>query len=161
MIQQRLAFWSLVPHPFLNPAWTSGCSLFAECWSLACKILSITLLAWEMGAIVWWLANSLALPFLRTGMRTELFQSCGHFWVFLIYWHIECSTLMASFFRILNSSTGILSHPLVLLTAALPKAHLTLHSRMSGSRWGVTPSWLSGLWRYFFIVVLCILVTCS
>ena len=31
----------------------------------------------------------------------------------------------------------------------LPKAHLTLHFRMSGSRWVVTPAWLSGLWRSF------------
>ena len=31
----------------------------------------------------------------------------------------------------------------------LPKAHLTLHSRMSGSRWVITPSWLSGSLRSF------------
>ena len=31
----------------------------------------------------------------------------------------------------------------------LPKAHLTSHSRMSGSRWVTTPSWLSGPWRSF------------
>ena len=31
----------------------------------------------------------------------------------------------------------------------LPKAHLTLHCRMSGSRWVITPSWLSGSWRSF------------
>ena len=31
----------------------------------------------------------------------------------------------------------------------LPKAHLTSHSRMSGSNWVITPSWLSGLWRSF------------
>ena len=31
----------------------------------------------------------------------------------------------------------------------LPKAHLTVHSRMSGSRWVITPSWLSGSWRSF------------
>ena len=31
----------------------------------------------------------------------------------------------------------------------LPKAHLTSHSRMSGSRWVITSSWLSGSWRYF------------
>ena len=30
-----------------------------------------------------------------------------------------------------------------------PKAHLTSHSRMSGSRWVITPSWLSGWWRSF------------
>ena len=45
MIQGMLAIWSLVPLPFLNPAWTSGSSRFTYCWSLAWRILSITLLA--------------------------------------------------------------------------------------------------------------------
>ena len=31
----------------------------------------------------------------------------------------------------------------------LPKAHLTSHSRMFCSRWVITPSWLSGSWRFF------------
>ena len=31
----------------------------------------------------------------------------------------------------------------------LPKAHLTSYSRMSGSRWVITPSWLSGSLRPF------------
>ena len=31
----------------------------------------------------------------------------------------------------------------------LPKAHLTLCSKMSGSRWVITPLWLSGSWRSF------------
>ena len=31
----------------------------------------------------------------------------------------------------------------------LPKAHLTSHSRMSGSRWVITVSWLSGSFRSF------------
>ena len=31
----------------------------------------------------------------------------------------------------------------------LSKAHLTSHSKISGSRWVITPSWLSGLWRSF------------
>ena len=31
----------------------------------------------------------------------------------------------------------------------LSKAHLTSHSKMSASRWVITPSWLSGWWRYF------------
>ena len=60
--------------------------------------------------------------------------------VFPICWHIECSTFTASSFRIWNSSTGIPSPPLALLVMMLPKAHLTLHSRMSGSRWVITPS---------------------
>ena len=53
MIQQMLAIWSLVPLPFLNPVWTSGSSRFMHCWSLAWRILSITLLACKMSAIVW------------------------------------------------------------------------------------------------------------
>ena len=44
-------------------------------------------------------------------MQIDFFQSCGHCWVFQICWHIECSTLIASSFRILNSSAGIPSFP--------------------------------------------------
>ena len=32
----------------------------------------------------------------------------------------------------------------------VPKAHLTLHSKMIGSRWVITPLWLSGSWRFFW-----------
>ena len=92
--------WSLVPLPFLNPAWTSGHSLFTCCWSLAWRIWSITLLACEMSAIVQLFEHSLALPFLGIGMKTDLFQSRGHCWVFQICCHIECSTFTASSFRI-------------------------------------------------------------
>ena len=92
-------------------------------------------------------------------MKTDLFQSCGHCWVFQICWHIECSTFKASFFRIWSSSTGIPSPPLALFVVMLPKAHLTSHSRMYGYRWVITPSWLSGSWRFFFCIVLCILAT--
>ena len=94
-------------------------------------------------------------------MKTDLFQSCGHCWVFQICWHIECSTFTASSFRIWNSWTGIPSPLLALFVVMLPKAHLTLHSRMSGSRWVITPSWLSALWNHFCTVLLCILATSS
>src|SRR5574337_333658 len=40
---------------------------------------------------------------------------------------------LRSSFRVLNSSTGIPFYPLALLTAVLPKVHLTSHYRMSGS----------------------------
>ena len=82
-------------------------------------------------------------------MKTDLFQSCGHCWVFQICWHIECSTFIASSFRIWNSSTGIPSPPLALFVVMFPKAQLTWHSRMSGSRWVISPWWLSGSWRSF------------
>ena len=79
----------------------------------------------------------------------QLFQSCGHYWVFQVCWYTECSTFTASSFRIWNSSTGIPSPPLSLFLVMLSKAHLTSHSRMSGSRWVIIPSWLSGSWRSF------------
>ena len=82
-------------------------------------------------------------------MKTDLFQSCGHCWVFQICWHTVCSNFTASSFRMWNSSTGIQSHPLALFLVMLSKAHLTSHARMSGSRWVITPLWLSGSWRSF------------
>ena len=47
MIQRMLAIWSLVPLPFLKPAWTSGSSRFTYCWSLAWRILSIFTSMWD------------------------------------------------------------------------------------------------------------------
>ena len=156
MIQRMLAILSLVPLAFLNPAWTSRCSWFTYCWSLAWRILNIILLVCEMSVIVWSFEHSLALPFFGIGMKTDLLQSCGHCWVFQICWHIECNTLTASSFRIGNSSTGIPSPPLALFIGMLPKASLTSPSRMSGSRWVITPSWLSGSWRSFFVQFFCV-----
>ena len=115
-----LNIWKFMVHVLLKPGW---------------RTLSITFLAYEMSTIVWWFEHSLALPFFGIGMKTDLFQSCGHCWVFQISWHIEWSTFTASSFRIWNSSTGIPSRPLGLFIVMLPKAHLTSHSRMSGSSW--------------------------
>ena len=102
-------------------------------------------------AVVW---AFFGIAFLGIGMKMDLFQSCGHCWVFQMSWHIECSTFTASSFRIWNSSAEIPSPPLVLFIVMPSKAHLTSHSRMSGSRWVITPSWLSGF-------LLCILATSS
>ena len=159
MIQQMLAIWFLVPLPFLNPTWTSGSLWFTYFWSLAWRILNITLLACDMSTIVQSFEHFLALPFFGIGVKTDLFQSCGHCWVFQICWHIECSTFTASSFKIWNSSTGIPSPPLALFVVMLPKVHLTSHFRMTGSRWVITTSWLSRSFRYFCIVLLCILAT--
>ena len=148
MIQWMLAIWSLVPLPFLNhvelgkftvhillkPGLVNFEHYFASMWD-------------EYNYVVVW--TCLALSFFGIRMKTDLFQSCGHCWVFQIFWHIECSTFTASAFRIWNSSTGIPSPPLALFIVMLPEAHLTLHSRMSVSRRVITPSWLSGSWRSF------------
>ena len=135
-----LAIWSLVPLPFIKPAWTSGISWFMYFRSLAWRILSITLVACEMSAIVPQFEHFLALPLFGIGMKTDLFQACGHCCVFQICWYIECTTFTASSFRIWNYSTGIPSLPLALFILLLPKTHLSSHSRMSGSRWLITPS---------------------
>ena len=115
----------------------------------------------ECNCVVVW--AFLALPFFGIEMKTDLFQSCGHCWVFQICSHIECSTFTASSSRIWSSSTGIPSPPLALFLVMISKAHLTSHSRMSGSRWAwvVIPSWLSGSWRDYCTVLLCILATSS
>ena len=97
-----------------------------------------------MSAIVQF-EHSLALPFFGIEMNTDLFQSCGHCWVFQICWHIESSAFIASSFRVWTRSTGISSPPLALFFVH----HLTLHSRMSYARWVITPLWLSGSWRSF------------
>ena len=142
MIQRMLAIWSLFPLPFLKPPWTSGSSWFMFCWSLAWRILSIILLMCEMSAIVQCL--SILWHCLSLGLEWKLtFPVVWPLLSFQICWHIECSTFTASSFRIWNSSTGIPSPPLALFVVILPKANLTWCSRMSGSRWMITQSWLS------------------
>ena len=101
MIQWMLAIWSPVLLPFLNPACTSGSCWCTYYWGLAWRILSITLLACEMGNVVWSFVHSLALHFFGIEMKTDRFQSYGHCWVFQICWPIECSTLTASSFSLL------------------------------------------------------------
>ena len=60
-------------------------------------------------------------------MKTDLFQSCGHCWVFQICWHIECSTFTASSFWIWKSSARIPSPP-----SALPHRVLLIISLSPG-----------------------------
>ena len=103
MIQWRLSICLLVPLPFLNPACASESHQFTHCWSLAWRILSITLLECEMSATVQWFEHSLiqtcfilwCCPVWDWNENWPFFQSCGHCWVFQIYWHIECSTQYA------------------------------------------------------------------
>ena len=129
-----LNIWKFTVHVLLKPGLQNSEHYFASVWDKCnCAVFE----------------HSLALPFFGIGMQTDFFQSCGHCRVFHICWHIEWSTFTASPFRIWNSSTGMPSPPLALFVVMLRKAHLTSHSRMCGSRWVITPSWLSGSWRSF------------
>ena len=129
-----LAIWSLVPLPFLKPAWTSESSRFTYCWSLAWRILSITILICEMSATVRWFEHSLALPFLGIGMKTDLFQSCGHCWVFQIPkwipWPNDWPSVLVTHSNepslawprmnpVLKSKTGLLLYRCILLSCLL------------------------------------------
>ena len=158
MIQQMLAIWTLVPLSLQNPVFTSGISQFMYCYRLAWKIEYNLASMWsEHNCNTVWTLFGIAL--LWDWNETWLFQSCGMCWVFQICWHIECSILTASSFRIWW--TGIPSPLLALFVVMLPKVHLTSHSRMFGSRWVITPLWLSKSLRSFGIVLLCIVATSS
>ena len=153
------AIWSLVPLPFLNPAWTF-------IWKFLFHILLKPGLEnfehyfagmWdECNCVVVWAFFGIA--FLWNWNENFLFQSCGQCWIFQIWWHIECSTLTASSFR---SSVGITSPSLALFVVMFPKAHLTSHSRMPGPRWVISPSWYLVHEDLFCIVLLCIVATFS
>ena len=136
--KSRLNIWKSMVHILLKPALENFEHYFASVWD-------------ECNCVVVW--TFFGIVFLGIGIKTDLFQSCGHCWVFQICYHIECSTLAASFLRIWNSSTAIQSPPVAFFMVMFPKAHLPLHSRKSGSRWVITLSWLSGSWRFFFFFV--------
>ena len=129
-----LNIWKFSVHILLKPSLENFEHYFASMWN-ECN--------------VWQFEHSLTFPFFGNGMKTELFQSFDCFWVFQIVFQTEYSTLIASSFRIWNSSAEISSPLLALFIVVLPKVHLTLNSRMSGSRWVITPSWLSESLRSF------------
>ena len=95
----NLNIWKFKVHMPLKPGLENFEHYFAIVWD-ECNC-----------AVVW---AFLGIAFLWVGMKTDILQSCGHCWVFQIYWHIEWSTFTASFFRIWNSSAGIQSPPLAL-----------------------------------------------
>ena len=93
-LEQILSIWANFEH----------LSKFWEFWALLCLHVRWVQLCSNLSIL--WLCLSLGLKW------KHLFQSCAHWRVFQIFWHIECSTFTASSFRIWNSSTGIPSPPL-------------------------------------------------
>ena len=156
-----LAIWFLISLTFLSPACTSGGSQFMYCWSLAWKNVEYYLtsiwnkhsckVVWAFFGIafLWDRDENLPLTVLRP---LKSFPHLPAYWVQYFY-NVA--------FRIWNRSAGIPSPPLVLFVVMLPQDHLTTHSRMSGSSWMTTPSWLFRSLKLFNIIFLCILVTSS
>ena len=146
-LNSSLKIWKFTVHILLKPGLENFEHYFASVWDeYSCVVV------WAFFGIVfvWDWNENWPFPVLW-----------GHCWVFQIWRHIECSTFTASSFRIWKSSTGIPSPALALFVCNDAKAHLTSHSSMAGSRWVITPLWLSGSWRFFCIVLLCILATSS
>ena len=109
-IPTNVGNWFLVPLPFINPIYTPSSSQFTYYWSLAWRILSISLLACEISTLygslnILWYCPSLELKWKLT------FSSPVATAVFQIYCPIECITLTVSSFRSWNSSAGIPSPP--------------------------------------------------
>ena len=144
MIQWMLVIWSLFPLPFLNAVWISGSSQFMYYWSLTWRILSTIMLVREMSAILSSFEHCLHCPSLGLGWKLTLSSPVASAEFSKFSGILSAFTFKASHFRIWNSPAGIPSPLLALIPVMLPKALLTSHSRMSNSRWVITPSWLSG-----------------
>ena len=132
--KSSLNIWKFMVHVLLKPGLENFQHYFASMWD-ECNC-----------AVVW---AFFGIAFLWDWNETDFFQSYGHCWVFQICWHIKCGTFTALSFRIWNSSTGIPSPPLALFVVMLSKARLSSHSRMFGSKWVFTTSWLSWSWGSF------------
>ena len=147
MIQQMLAIWSLIPLTVLNPAWTSGISWFKYCWSLAGEFWALFCWLDECNCEVVW-----------TFFGISFLWDWNENWPFLVLWPLlSFPNLLAHWVQHFKQhhhlgfeKARIPSPPLALFVVMLPQAHLALHSRMSGSRWVITPLWLFGSWRSFW-----------
>ena len=107
--KSSLNIWKFTVHILLKPGLENFEHNFTRMWD-------------ECNCVVVWTFFDIA--FLWDWNENWPFLVCGPYWVFQICWHIECSTLTASSFRIWNSSTGITPPPLVLFVVMFPKAHL-------------------------------------
>ena len=81
----RFNIWKLTVHVLLKSDLENFEHYFASMWD-ECNC-----------AVVW---AFVGIAFLWDWSENRAFQSCGHWWVFQICWHIECSTFTASSFRI-------------------------------------------------------------
>ena len=118
--KSSMNIWKFMDHILLKPGLENFEHYFASVWDECnCAV------AWTFFLNVLWHCLSLGLEWKLTFSSPVVTAECSKFS------GIECSTFTESSFRIWNSSTEIPSPPLALFIVMLPKAHLTLHSRMS------------------------------
>ena len=139
-----LSIWKFTVYILLKPGLENFEHHFASVWEM-CNCVVV-------GAFF-------GFAFLWDIIKTDIFPSCGHCWVFQICRYIEWTTSTTSSFRIWNSLTGSPSPPLALFAVMLPKAQLTLISRMSG--WLALGEWSHHCDYLGHEVLLCILAISS
>ena len=115
MIQRMLAIWSLVPLPFLKPAWTSQVTVHVLLKPGLENFKHYFTSVWDecSCAVVW---AFFGIAFLWDWNENWPFPVLWPLLSFPNFWHIECSTFTASSFRIWNSSAGISSPEAVVVT---------------------------------------------
>ena len=82
-----LNFWKFMVPVLLKPGLEDFENYFASIWD-------------ECNYVVAW--TFFALPFFGIGMKTDLFQSCGHCWVFQICWWERLTDYLLSKFAIFH-----------------------------------------------------------
>ena len=120
-----LNIWKFTVHVLLKHSLENFEHYFASRWD-------------ECNCAVAWIF--LALPFLGTGMKTDLSSPVSTAELSNFAGILSAGLSQHHFFRVWNSTAGIQSPQLAMFVVMLPKALLTSHSRMSGSRWVITPS---------------------
>ena len=121
MIQRVLAIWSLVPLPFLNPAWMSGSSWFTYCWSLV----------WRFWALVyqhvrWVQCSHVRLSATPSTAALQVSLSTIKSWSLLRLMSIE---------SVMPSNHLILCHPLLLLPSVFPGIRVFSNESVLCIRW--------------------------
>ena len=138
VIQRMLAIWSLNLLPFINPAWTSR--------SLVQVLLKPHLENFEHYftsvwdecnyAMVWTFFNIAFLWDWNENRPFPVLCPLLSFPNLLVYW-------VQHFHSIILQDLKKISWNSIICT------NFTSHSKMSASRWMITPVWLSGSWRSF------------
>ena len=145
--KSSLYIWKFLVHILLKPSLEDFEHNLTSMWNEHnCKVVCIFFGI----ALLWDWNENWPFPILWPLLSFPNLLACG-----------EGMFTVSFFFKILNSSPKILSVLLTLCVVMLPKAHLTLLSRMSGSRWVSTPLWLSRSLRLFCIVLLYVLANFS
>ena len=119
-----LNIWNFMVHVLLKPGLENFKLYFTSMWD-------------ECNCVVVWAFFCIA--FLWDGMKTDLFQYCGHCWNFQICWLIEWITLKTSSFRIwkwkILKEMGIPDHLTCLLRNLYAGQEATVRTGYGTTNW--------------------------